>query len=154
MFQSVPLFSTWTSETPRRDPSKEIRFFAITLFCMIQFLSLGFGQNNADNLLREGAIYDPTRQILYVTQPNERIAAVDVQSGKRLWETAFPGQPINLWEGQLICLVKGNRTENQLVIQQLDPENKGALRRDFRRLRLWFRTILVINRSFPLGDQW
>ncbi|MEM1218573.1 MAG: hypothetical protein AAGH79_06660 [Bacteroidota bacterium] len=85
-------------------------------------------------MLREGVVYDAERKIMYLTQPSERVAAIDIQSGRVLWETSNPGQPINLWEGQLICLIKENGPKNQLIIQQLDPENKGALRREWSTL--------------------
>jgi len=78
--------------------------------------------------LREGIVIDPARPVAYVMTPERGVAAVDLQSGAKIWTSTAAAKPLAVAGDRLIAQVEASTATNRLEIAALDVREHGTVR--------------------------
>ncbi len=79
----------------------------------------------AARLLGDGAVFDASRGIAFVAQPQGGIEALDLATGKAIWRSAAAAKPLALLEGVLLAQDEPG-TGSALRLATLDPATGAA----------------------------
>ena len=71
--------------------------------------------------LHPGVIVDPTRSRAYVMSPGSAIDAVDLVSGKEIWNTKVAAKPLGVFGRRLVAQAEGAGDGNTLTVVMIDP---------------------------------
>jgi hypothetical protein len=97
-----------------------------------------------------GGVADPAEKSAYVMAEDGGIDALDLRTGKLLWQTYTASVPLGIYDHKLLAqtVVEGKRNEVKIVV--LDPRHEGAVLSTSEAVTFpdWVNTGLVHGRSF------
>ncbi|WP_160112271.1 hypothetical protein [Aquimarina sp. AU58] len=82
--------------------------------------------NEVPFVMRDGAVVDPIRGQIFITNPERKPQAISITTGETLWSSQVEAKALAIINNKLVCQSKSTISPESVIITQLDLGRSGV----------------------------